>query len=382
MSKLIPANALPVLAETHIYRISVRSQIIYVTLLTFVFCTFASLPLVPVTVNITSFARIRPATEVTSIRSLVNGSVRESYIHENRSVKKGDILLTLESDLLNNKQLHLESRIADITAIIKDLETLLRRASTTSQWHTTLYQQAWHNYKQKLSDTEARYTKLKRDYYRNLKLYEQQVITTVEMEDFKFEMDHAQNELHLVKTSQHNQWEGELKGYQQELHDYESQLVQLLKEKKDLIIRSPISGSIQNTTGVYSGTMVFANQEIVSISPDAGMVVEAYVSPNDIGLIKKNMPVRYQVDAFNYNQWGLATGRILDIPHDVQMVNDQPVFKVKCALDKNYLQLKNGYKGYLQKGMTLQARFIVAQRSLWQLLYDKADNWFNPNLSE
>jgi HlyD family secretion protein len=28
--------------------------------------------------------------------------------------------------------------------------------------------------------------------------------------------------------------------------------------------------------------------------------------------------------------------------------------------------------------MTLRARFIVAERSLWQLLYDKVDDWMNP----
>jgi HlyD family secretion protein len=30
--------------------------------------------------------------------------------------------------------------------------------------------------------------------------------------------------------------------------------------------------------------------------------------------------------------------------------------------------------------MTLQARFMVAERTLWQLLYDKVDDWMNPNL--
>lgn len=39
---------------------------------------------------------------------------------------------------------------------------------------------------------------------------------------------------------------------------------------------------------------------------------------------------------------------------------------------------KNGYKGYLKKGMTLQARFIITERTLWQLLYDKVDDWINP----
>ncbi|GHT22645.1 hypothetical protein AGMMS4957_13110 [Bacteroidia bacterium] len=44
------------------------------------------------------------------------------------------------------------------------------------------------------------------------------------------------------------------------------------------------------------------------------------------------------------------------------------------------LQLKNGYKGNLKKGMTLTGRFYLTDRSLWQLLFDKVDNWVNPKI--
>jgi membrane fusion protein, peptide pheromone/bacteriocin exporter len=54
------------------------------------------------------------------------------------------------------------------------------------------------------------------------------------------------------------------------------------------------------------------------------------------------------------------------------------LFKIKCRLLSDHLSLRNGYRGRLKKGMTVQARFIIAKRSLWQLLYDKADNWVNP----
>ena len=126
--------------------------------------------------------------------------------------------------------------------------------------------------------------------------------------------------------------------------------------------------------------MVFANQELGQISPDTSMLVIAYVQPNDIGFIKKDMDVRLQVDAFNYNQWGMATGKVTAVPQDIKIIDNKPVFEVRCSLDKDFLQLKSGYKGFLKKGMTLQARFIVTQRSLWQLLYDKVDDWINPNL--
>jgi HlyD family secretion protein len=33
----------------------------------------------------------------------------------------------------------------------------------------------------------------------------------------------------------------------------------------------------------------------------------------------------------------------------------------------------------IKKGMTVQVRFLVTRRTLFQLLFDKADDWLNPN---
>ena len=109
--------------------------------------------------------------------------------------------------------------------------------------------------------------------------------------------------------------------------------------------------------------------------------MEVYVSPGDIGLITESMPVRFQIDAFNYNQWGLAEGRVIDIARDISMLEGQPQFLVRCQLSQKSLHLKNGYSGQLKKGMTLTARFQVSRRTLYQLLYDKVDDWLNPQLN-
>jgi membrane fusion protein, peptide pheromone/bacteriocin exporter len=213
------------------------------------------------------------------------------------------------------------------------------------------------------------------------KLHQERVIADSEFENHQFELDKAVNELEQVKQAQLGQWQNELRNYERDRLELDGQLAQLQKEKENLTIKAPVSGNIQNVAGLYPGSMVFANQDLAQISPDTSLIVEAYLEPNDIGLIKKNMPVRFQVDAFNYNQWGLATGSVLDISNDIHIIRDRPVFKVKCLLDNDFMQLKSGYVSYLKKGMTLQARFMVTERTLWQLLYDKVDDWVNPNLS-
>ena len=39
---------------------------------------------------------------------------------------------------------------------------------------------------------------------------------------------------------------------------------------------------------------------------------------------------------------------------------------------------KNGQIGKLKKGMTASAHFMVTRRSLFDLLYQKIDDWANP----
>ena len=96
-------------------------------------------------------------------------------------------------------------------------------------------------------------------------------------------------------------------------------------------------------------------------------------------VLREGLPVRLQLDAFNYNQWGLARATLTEIGRDVSEVDGQAAFRVICTLHDPELRLRNGYVGTLRKGMTLTAHFTLTRRSLLQLLHDKLDDWFNPS---
>jgi HlyD family secretion protein len=143
-------------------------------------------------------------------------------------------------------------------------------------------------------------------------------------------------------------------------------------------IRTPVSGFIQDPNGHYSGNSIQAGELICSISPDGLLMGECYVLSKDIGLLKTGQVVRLQIDAFNYNYFGVVTGKIYSIDNDFVLLDKIRVFKVRCKLNERVLKLSNGYSGELKKGMGFQARFITCKRSLWQLLFDGLDDWLNP----
>jgi hypothetical protein len=89
----------------------------------------------------------------------------------------------------------------------------------------------------------------------------------------------------------------------------------------------------------------------------------------------------FQVDAFDYNYFGILKGRVIFIDNDYTVEGNEPVFKVRCSFDSRPFHLKNGFSAVLKKGMSFQSRFIIGRRSLWQLMFDKLDDWLNPAAS-
>jgi multidrug resistance efflux pump len=321
---------------------------------------------------------IRPFSGVSSVRCAFNGYIKESFLRENQFVNAGDTLYTLETDALIIRKKFLSSKLNEINEFIADLSILMNGNREDKRLHSALLEQSWTTYLQKVTAAKTHLKKAQTDYKRNLRLHHGKVIADAELEGYKYAFDRAVNEVALITKSQLSQWQAELMNYESDRRSIESELAAVESELENMIVRSPVSGTVQAFTGIYNGSMVYAGQELAQISPDSDLIVEAYVSPNHIGLIHEGMQVRFLIDAFNYNQWGFGQGKVIDISNDIHTNSGKPVFRIRCSLDRNYLQLRNGYKGMLKKGMSLQARFIVTERTLWQLIYDGVDDWLNP----
>ena len=181
-----------------------------------------------------------------------------------------------------------------------------------------------------------------------------------------------------MHEQQYNVWQAALTDYKSKLVELESNFYQTQQNKNLYTVTAPISGTLVSSVSTGQNSYLAAGQTIAELSPDTELRIECYVSPYDIGLLKVDSEVNFQIDAYNYNQWGMSHGRITDIAKDIEFVDNKAVFKVYCSIKTPQLALKNGYVGPLKKGMTLTAKFKLANRSLFDLLYDKVDDWINP----
>jgi len=385
-NKIFPPEILEYTADYHFHQHNTRSQLVYQLLLLIIVIAFISLFIITVDVSVRSTGIIRSVNDKNEIKALVGGRLDSVYVTENQRVQKGQTLLTIQTEILTEQNQLVKAQQNDYVNQVKDLQTLLH-LSRTNNWskkpglQSGLYKQDFALFWQKITEAKTTLATVEKDFARSVKLHDVKAISEAEFDRAQLLNSNAKSKIKTIMEEEEARWESELTQLSMKVRELNSKNEQYLREKDFYTIKAPISGTVQQLKGLQTGSSVSPNEFLAEISPDASMVAEMYVLPKDIGLLHQGTLTRLQVDAYNYNQWGLVTGKVISISNDVYTNgSQQPFFKVRCKLDQNGLKLRNGYVGKLKKGMTLQARFLVTERTLFQLLYDKADDWLNPNL--
>ena len=310
-----------------------KSRIIYyIVLLCFLACIIA-LPLFRVSLSVQGRGIIRPVSELAEVRVIPSAIVAAVFITEGHPVSKGDTLFMLSSVETDRQLDYRQQELKKYTNYINDLQFLTGETGLTG-CQTDLYKTEQSNFRKKLAEIDSRIERADRDIARQKKLYENMLISKKEFEDMLFYQDQLENERKIYESSNVFKWEVDLTKLNSERDDCLMQ-IDLLKKKKDLyVIRSPVDGTVESFAGIYTGSNLQSGQVVAIISPSNAMIAEVYISAKNIGMLRKGMPVRIQVDAFNYNEWGILSGTISGISGDYFLVNNVPVFKVKCSLNR------------------------------------------------
>ncbi|UJP66783.1 HlyD family secretion protein [Mongoliitalea daihaiensis] len=387
MSKSIfPSAIIAQSVEVYDSHISVRSKVIYLLLLGMLVAAIIALPLLYVDVAVQSRGTFQSAIQRNALMSSVSGRLETWYMRENQKVQKGEVLATIRGEVLNLEMQGVEERLSIVDEFIADLHKLLRldhldNNSEPIPLRSKFYQASLLEYHTKINNQSAAVQKLERDFQRAQTLFENGALAFAEYDVADVQYKQANAQLDLVRKQQRNLWEQELVNYQNEKIRLSNQKSVYMEQSDQYKVIAGINGTLLNVVNLNEGDFVHPQQKLAEISPDTTVLAITYISPVDIAFITVGQEVSFQIDAYNYNQWGIATGKVIDIADDLSLFNEREAgFLVTCALDKPYLTLANGQEGYIKKGMTYNARFVVARRSLFQLLYDKVDNWLNPQV--
>lgn len=376
MTQLFPPEIVKNSCENYFSELGISGRIIYLSVILFLVVSISLLPLVNVQVTTQSEGVVRSGYEDNPVIPVVTGEVVSCRIFENQTVKEADTLLVVASDKIDQEIKLLTYKQNEDSLMLSDLKKLVLNQKTGPL--SALYRQEYTAYIGKLAEQKTQLLQAESEYLLAEKLFNKGITPKHDFEKIAHQYQYEKNRYCSIQAQQFTLWQEKMKETIQSLSELASRIVQLKKEKEQYCLTAPITGTITGYTGIKAGNFVVPNQLIARISPEDDLLVECFVTPSDIGLIEQDMPASFQFHAFNYNLWGVASGYVKEISSNVININDRTFFRVRCRLNQSFLQLKNGTKGNLKKGMTLTGRFKVADRTLFQLLYDKADNWLNP----
>lgn len=367
-----PINTL----ENLIAKNKTKSFSIYFLIVFAIIVFLVLLPVIKVDISSQSRGVIRAMTDNVPVATIVSGRVMWLSLKNNKTVKRGDTLIKISKENLETDKRMQDTLSGSVVALLNDVSNLLQNKTTylltsTAKEDLSKFQSGKNELQSKVSQAQINHN-------RNKILYDKDIIAKSEFEKHEYEFRLAKQALQSYISQQKSVWENQKRDLEERLKNLKGAVAKINVESTNYIVLAPISGTIESFSGIQIGSYINASQTIATISASDRLIVESTVSTNDIGLIKKNQKVKFQLDAFNYNQWGLLEGKVIDIDRNITIQGEQAFFKVRCALDSTTLQLKSGHKTNVSKGMTLTTRYIITRRSLFDLLFDKIDDWLNP----
>jgi membrane fusion protein, peptide pheromone/bacteriocin exporter len=382
--ELIPANIASYTLECYLTKVTARSRIIYWIIIGMIIFCLAILPFVYVDVSVQARGYFQADIEKQIVYTPFQGRIIYTSIHKGEHVAKGDTLLVIDSESLRAQQLSLNKRIEENNASMNDLGILTGIDSADinsaeTELMTKRYQAEYRNLRNLQTIQFQKYHKKKTEHERNVLLYNQDIIPEADFENSLYVLGSERDNLRQVLLNQKSVWQNDLAARKDESVRLYADLEQYNEELTNRIVLAPAGGEVLQSADIQTGSIVVSGQKIAEISPDGELVANCFVEPDDIGLIHEKQQVRIQVDALNYHEWGTLPGDIVDISDDM-IVDDgsSAYFRIKCKPERTFLSLKSGKTAYIKKGMSFNARIVVIRRSLYHLLFDTADKWFNP----
>ncbi len=371
--------------------------------------------------------KVIPHGQVKTLQTSDQGIITGIFVEEGDVVKEGQTLLQLDStfseidfetaekrlETINLEKVLLEQEMnGESEHVIVD--TSLSAAEYA--YHQQLRRMRQEEYKEKALLYQIEISKAQKDkekaevdleYYqkqadvlqgqveRNETLMKSGSLSKIEYEDKVSELDLMKNKVHSAEVlisstdstiAQANQ---NLTSLEQ---SYNTELIQMIVQKdKELLeaqsdlekmqkkfsmhnLEAPVSGRVSGIGAHTIGGVVTSAQPIVSIVPEGTpLVIEAKVLNKDIGFIEEGQECDIKLDAFSFQRYGVATGKITYISPDA--FEDERlgyVYTIRIKPDAEYIALENKNLN-MTPGMTASVEVKLDRRKIIEFFLPAID---------
>ena len=303
---------------------------------------------------------LEPKDRLRSVKIPEKGVIEELLIKEGELVQKGQVLLKLDTDLLEINSKTTNESVDIKNQILKDKELELRK--TREIFDIKIYQA-----KKSIEIEKNIFNKMESI----VKVGAISEVQFLEQEMQIIKLQSQLNELITDKTRKISLLQQSISELKMQINDLQSKLTEISKIKKINQIDSPINGFIHDLKPFGEGYVANSTETILKIVPKDNLIAIIDINTSDIGFVKIGKEVDLSIDSFPAKDFGSIKGKVIQISSSAlepNEINRQPHFKAKVSLQSQNLETKKGINLTLKPGMSLTANIKLRKATYLDLL--------------
>ena len=303
---------------------------------------------------------LEPKDRLRSVKIPEKGIIDDLFIKEGELVQKGQVLLSLDTDLLEINS-NTTSNAVDIkNQILEEKEIELKKTREI--------------FNIKIDETKKSFEIEKDILHKMESIVKDGAISEMQYLEKRIELIKLQSqldELNLDKIRKISLIQQSIKDLRMQVNDLQSKLTEIKKIKKINQIQSPINGFIHDLKPFGKGYVANSTETILKIVPRDNLIAIIDINTSDIGFVKIGKEVDLSIDSFPAKDFGSLKGKLIQISSTAMDPNDtnrKPHFKAKVSLQSQKLETKKGIKLALKPGMSLSASIKLRKATYLDLL--------------
>jgi len=132
------------------------------------------------------------------------------------------------------------------------------------------------------------------------------------------------------------------------------------------VVRTPVAGLINKLNITTIGAVVRPSEILMEITPsDQRIVIQTRANPNDRANLRRGLPARVRIGAYNYATYGTLEGHVTDVSADT--LSEEKVgryYRVNVEVDASSVVSRGQQPGALVPGMAAVADIVVGKRTI------------------
>jgi HlyD family secretion protein len=304
--------------------------------------------------------KLEPMGEVSTIQMPVGGVLKQMLVKEGEKVRKGQVLLRLDSEALRSKDQELRQSLnaKEKQLMLKELE-LNRYLDINSREQLTA--------RKNLSLEKTISTRLS-------KLQKMGALAELQSLQQINKVQQAEGELERLRMDRRRQIAilgQQIQALKTELADIRAKRSESNMAMRYQDVHSPVNGVIFNMKPTGPGFVAQGSEPVMQVVPFDRLRAAVEINSDKIGFVHKGQQADISIDSFPASDFGVLKGAVTQVGSDAlppDQLNQTYRFPAIISLQDQQLKLRSGKALPLQAGMSLTANIKLRKVTYLQLL--------------